>query len=368
MKKLLALILALVMVLSITACGGAAETPAPAATEAATGGAAEPGTPAPGSAGKIAVIRNMQNSDHTAQFFAGCIAEGEALGYTVDTFMSDGDDVVMQDLMNQALQKDYDIWIVSHANEGYQFDLISQAVEKGIKVVGFDCGGEHVPGVTYTSQDDLALASMSLDAMIEKATDMGVTGPVKFAEINILGMIVPFDTRHAVIEQYEADGKMEVVEIISPNLAADTYSQVYTAVTTVLNNNPGVIGIWAASSGFLDGAVDAVEDAGRQGDVIITAVDISDTELARMVKVPYYYACAAVDPYVIGIVDVRLAVLKVLGVETPETFALDAVNIYGSGITDSDAMSNLSEKFDDFGQTEAFNTPEIQAEKEKYSK
>ena len=102
--------------------------------------------------------------------------------------------------------------------------------------------------------------------------------------------------------------------------------------------------------------------------MIITAVDISDTELARMVKVPYYYACAAVDPYVIGIVDVRLAVLKVLGVETPETFALDAVNIYGSGITDSDAMSNLSEKFDDFGQTEAFNTPEIQAEKEKYSK
>ena len=129
-KRVLALVLAMLMLLSITACGGAAETPAPAATEAATGGAAEPGTPAPGSAGKIAVIRNMQNSDHTAQFFAGCIAEGEALGYTVDTFMSDGDDVVMQDLMNQALQKDYDIWIVSHANEGYQFDLISQAVEK----------------------------------------------------------------------------------------------------------------------------------------------------------------------------------------------------------------------------------------------
>ena len=67
-------------------------------------------------------------------------------------------------------------------------------------------------------------------------------------------------------------------------------------------------------------------------------------------------------------VDVRLAVLKVLGVETPETYALEPVNIYGSQITDSDDMSNLDQKFDDFGSTEAFNTDEIEAERDKYAK
>lgn len=359
--SVLSMALVCVLLFGLTACGGKqtpAETTAAPASDGTTAAAAKD-APAAGTYGKIAVLRNMQNSDHTAQFFAGAVAEGEALGYTVDTYMSDQDDVKMQDLMAQALEKDYDIWIVSHANEGYQYDMVSKAVEKGIKVVCFDGGGEHVPGVTYTSQEDTNLASMSLDGMIEKLEQMGATQPIKFAEINILGMIVPFDTRHSVIEEYEKEGKLSS-EIISPNLTGDTYSQIYTAVTNFLNNNPGNVGIWAASSSFLDGAVDAVADAGRD-DVVFTAVDISNTELARMVATPAYYCCAAVDPYVIGMVDVRLGVLKTLGVETPEVYAFPAVNIYGADITDTDSMATLGEKFDDFGWTETYNTEEIQA-------
>lgn len=359
--SVLSMALVCVLLFGLTACGGKqtpAETTAAPASDGTTAAAVKD-APAAGTYGKIAVLRNMQNSDHTAQFFAGAIAEGEALGYTVDTYMSDQDDVKMQDLMAQALEKDYDIWIVSHANEGYQYDMVSKAVEKGIKVVCFDGGGEHVPGVTYTSQEDTNLASMSLDGMIEKLEQMGATQPIKFAEINILGMIVPFDTRHSVIEEYEKEGKLSS-EIISPNLAGDTYSQIYTAVTNFLNNNPGNVGIWAASSGFLDGAVDAVADAGRD-DVVFTAIDISNTELARMVATPAYYCCAAVDPYVIGMVDVRLGVLKTLGVETPEVYAFPAVNVYGADITDADSMATLGEKFDDFGWSEAYNTEEIQA-------
>ena len=222
-KKFLALLLALVMVLGLTACGGGdggqqpnSDQQQPGTQQPSGGDNASTGGTEAGSAGKIAVIRNMENSDHTAQFFQGCIDEGEALGYTVDTFMSNQDDVVMQDLMEQALSKDYDIWIVSHANEGYQYEVISKAVEKGIKVVGFDCGGEHVPGVTYTSQNDVALSQLSLDAMIEGVEAAGGQQPVKFAEINILGLIVPFDTRHGVIEEYMAGGKLDCVEIISP--------------------------------------------------------------------------------------------------------------------------------------------------------
>ncbi|MDO4479157.1 MAG: substrate-binding domain-containing protein [Lachnospiraceae bacterium] len=367
MKKLVALALTAALTLGLTACGssnsGSASSDAPAAessAEAITEATTE-------SRGKIAVIRNMQNSDHTAQFFQGCIEEGEALGYTVDTFMSDQDDVKMQDLMNQALSKDYDIWVLSHANEGYQYDIVSKAVEKGIKVVGFDCGGEHVPGVTYTSQDDVSLSKLSLDAMIEQVKTFGEEEPIKFAEINVLGLIVPFDTRHSVIEEYQNEGKLECVQIISPDLAGDTYAQIHTAMTAVLNNNPGPIGLWAATSNFLDGAVDAINDAGRDN-VTITAVDISNTELTRMTKVPSYYACAAVDPYVIGQVDVRLGVLKTLGVETPETYALDAVNIYGKDITADDSMTTLSEKFENFGWTEDFNTDEIKALREQYAK
>lgn len=381
MKKTLVFILTVVLALALIACsaqvpstpgssGNDVSAPSSSGNDVSAPSSSDVASSAPatGDGPKIAVLRNMQNSDHTAQFFAGCTDEGKALGYTVDTFMSDQDDVKMQNLMEQALGKDYDIWIVSHANEGYQYDIVSRAVEKGISVVCFDCGGEHVPGVTYTSQNDIELAKLSLDGMIEACKAKGATEPIKFAEINILGLIVPFDTRHSVIEDYEKQGKIECVEILSPDLTGDTYTQIYTSMTNVLNKNSGVMGVWGASSSLLDGAVAAINDAGRQNDLIATAIDISNTELARMVAQPFYYCCAAVDPYVIGVVDVRLAVLKQLGVETPETYVLEPINIYGKQVTDKDTMQTLGNTFPEFGKTDAYNTDEIKALREKNQK
>lgn len=308
---------------------------------------------------KIAVIRNMASSDHTAQFFKGCKEEGEALGYEVDTFMSDGDDVKMQNLMEQALQQDYDIWIISHANEGYQYDLVSKAVEQGIAVVGFDCGGDHVEGVTYTTQSDEDLTKISLDALIEKAEENGKTQPIKILEVNTLGALVPFDTRHSIVEQYEEEGKLEVLQLISPSLMGDFYSETYTGITAALTNYGDVDGIWTASTTFLDGIFDALKAAGNT-DIVCTGIDISDTEVARLAEEEQYYCCAAVDPYVIGVADVRLGVLKTLGVETPETEQFAAVGVYNTDVEEGDTMATLGEKLEGFGSTDLYDTPEIQ--------
>ena len=368
MKKWTTLFCVILMVFSAVACSTATAPVTDVENDAATTAAAEETTAvAPGSSGKIAVIRNMASSDHTAQFFAGCVSEGEALGFTVDTFMSDGDDVKMQDLMESALQKDYDIWVVSHANEGYQYDYVSRAVEKGVAVTCFDCGGDHVPGVTYTSQDDKSLAKLSLDALLEKTAANGVTEPVKIIEVNTLGAIVPFDTRETIVKQYVDEGKLEIAYLLSPNLAtSDWYSTCYTGVSTTLaqDTNKEIKGIWTASSAFLDGIMDAVKDAGRD-DIVVTAIDISDTEVQRLYNEPQYYCCAAVDPYVIGIVDVRIAVLKTLGVETPETAALDAVAVKRDQLAADDTMATLNKYFDNFGATEMYNTDEIKALRDK---
>lgn len=313
---------------------------------------------------KIAVLRNMTSSDHTAQFFKGCVDEGEALGYEVDTFMSDGDDVKMQNLMDQALQQDYDIWIVSHANEGYQYDMLSKAVEQGISVVGFDCGGEMADGVTYTTQSDADLTRISLDALIEKAEENGKTQPVKILEVNTLGAIVPFDTRHSIVEEYADEGKIQVLQLISPSLAGDFYSEVNTGVSAALTNNSEVDGVWTASTAFLDGIMDAVKAAGKT-DIVCTGIDISDTEVARLASEEQYYCCAAVDPYVIGVADVRIAVLKTLGEETPQTEQFAAVGVYNTDVEKGDTMAALADKLEGFGSTELYNTEEIKKLREE---
>ncbi len=308
---------------------------------------------------KIAVIRNMTSSDHTSQFFKGATEEGQALGYTVDTFMSDGDDVKMQNLMEQAMNQDYDIWIVSHANEGYQYDILSKAVDKGIKVVGFDCGGEHVPGVTYTSQSDGDLTKISLDALIEKAEEEGKTQPIQILEVNTLGAIVPFDTRHGVVEEYEAAGKIKVTQMISPNLAGDFYSEINTAITAAVNNGVEFDGVWTASTSFLDAIMDALHAANKE--VIVTGIDISDTEVERLTREPSYYCCAAVDPYVIGMVDVRIGVLKALGVDTPEEVQFPAVGVFNTDVKEGDSMATLAGTMEGFGESDLYDTEELQA-------
>lgn len=373
-KKLASVILAMALTMAavMTGCSNAsANTSAAASTgsaaSAAAGSQSTTGT-APGSMGKIAVIRNMINSDHTAQFFAGCTAEGKALGYTVDTFMSNGDDVKMQDLLEQTLQKDYKIWVVSSANAGYQADFVKRAVDKGIHVVCFDAGGDHVPGVTYTTQNDESLAQISLDAIIDKVQKDGKSLPAKIIEVNTLGAIVPFDTRHGVIQQYEKEGKVKVIKLVSPQLTGDYYTGVYNGISTALKTyGKGQIdGIWAASSTFLDAAVTALSDAKRD-DVLMSGPDISNTEIKRLRTVPQYVCCASVDPYVIGIVNVRLAVLEALGVKTPATYSFNAVAVTGTQLQADDTMQTLGKYFKDFGASEEYNTQEIKDLRAKFA-
>jgi ABC-type sugar transport system substrate-binding protein len=187
-------------------------------------------------------------------------------------------------------------------------------------------------------------------------------------EINTLGAIAPFDNRHSVVEQYEKDGKIKVTQLISPSLTGgDFYSQVNTAVSTALNNYSEIQGVWSASSAFLDGVFDAMDQVGKT-DLVVTAIDISDTEIQRLANREQYYCCAAVDPYVIGLVDVRLAVLKTLGVDTPETATLEAVGVFNNQVTADDSMKTLSSIFPGFGTTDLFDTDEIKDLRSKFAK
>lgn len=115
---------------------------------------------------KVAVVRNLAAGDHTQQFLEGCTSEGRALGFVVDTFVTDGDNTKCQETLAQVIQKDYDGIILSHGEAGYTYDSLKPAVDKGMKVVTFDSvpylngdpNGQILTGVTSTAQEDAKLA------------------------------------------------------------------------------------------------------------------------------------------------------------------------------------------------------------------
>lgn len=373
MKKLIALLLTLAMVLALAACATSTK-PTEKPTDAHKSGDE---TKAPddsqasdvkvGDAGKIAVIRNMTASDHTTQFFAGITDEGHALGYEVDTYVSEGDDAKMQDLMDQCLSKDYKIWIVSHANEGYQFDYVTKAVDKGIKVVCFDCQGEYVDGVTYVDQSDLVMAQECVEQMMDKLKSVGGSEPYTIAEYITLGMIIPFDLRGEKFQEYADAGKIDLTIMAWDK--NDTYSSAYTQATAIMTKTTNPVGFFAAANNgtIVGGLIDAIKDCGREADCFVNGVDISNEVIELLQKYPNFIGAACCDPYVVGVVCTRLALMKELGEETPQIYHCVPTLVTGENLESSDTMQNLGNKIKGFTTTDEFKTEGVEARRAQYA-
>ena len=324
---------------------------------------------------KVAVVRNLANGDHTQQFLAGCVEEGEKFGFKVDTFVTDGDDVKCQETVAQVISQDYDALIVSHGQLSYSYDMLLPAIEKGMKVVTFDtmpmkggdAEGELLEGVTSTAQDDVALAELSLGYMMEEFEANGGTYPMKVLKTFMGPGIPPLDRRNTVYTQLEAEGKIETVQVISPSDSANARGDMTTKTEAVLPTIAvgDIDAIWGCYDELAKGVLQALKDAKRT-DIPMYTIDVSNDDIQLMVENPdFWKSTAAVDPKLIGTVNMRLVALKLAGNETPEYFNLNANNIVTTDLKEGTTMEDLGSIIEGWGNAEdpegALYTEELKA-------
>ncbi len=364
MKKRLSVLLCAAMVATmLVGCGGGKtantttkdttttteETTAPAADATATGLAGK----------KVAVVRNLANGDHTQQFLAGCVEEGEKMGMTVDTFVTDGDDAKCQETVAQVISKDYDAIIVSHGQLSYAYNMLLPAVEKGMKVVTFDtmpfengdASGKLLEGVTSTSQDDYALAELSLGQMMKEFEEAGGTYPMKVLKTFMGPGIPPLDRRNEIYTKLEEEGKIQTVQVIAPSDSANARGDMTTKTEAILPTvaEGSVDAIWGCYDELAKGVLQALNDAKRT-DIPMYTIDVSNDDIQLMVSnKDVWKSTAAVDPKLIGIVDMRLIALKLLGEETPEYFSLTANNILTTQLSEGTTMQDLGTIIEGWG-------------------
>ena len=301
---------------------------------------------------KIAVVRNLAAGDHTQQFLDGCKSEGKSFGFTVDTYVTDGDDAKTQEVVAQCISKGYDGIILSHGQLSYTYDMLKAATDKGIKVVTFDsmplkggdAKGELLAGVTSTSQDDKALATLSLDSMLKEFTDNGGKLPMKVLKTFMGPGIPPLDRRNAVYTQYEKDGKIKTLEIIAPTDTANARGDMTNKTAAILPKYPkgSVDAIWGCYDELAKGVLQALNDANRK-DIPMYTIDVSNDDINLMrTNNKVWKSTAAVDPKLIGIVDMRLLASKLAGVTTPDYYTLSASNIMTTDLKSDTAMATLN--------------------------
>ncbi|TDQ42673.1 sugar ABC transporter substrate-binding protein [Aureibacillus halotolerans] len=316
----------------------------------------------------LMVIRKIGGDDHTAQYLAGAKAEGESLGFTVDTFSANGDSAKFHDAIAQALEKEYDGIILSHGDDPATVDDVKKITDQGIPVVTFDSLPElaEIPNVTVTSQDDEALATFALDHLIDNEGE-----DAKIAYLWVDGF-PPMVRRNAVYQTY-LEEYPSLTEVERFGIAAeDTSVQTQNAVSAMLTKYPEgeLDAIFATWDAFAIGAARAIKEAGRD-DVKIYGIDVSNADLQVMQEdESAWVSTAAVDPKMIGAVNVRLVAKKIAGEETPQEFHLEASNIDRETLITSENpvnMDNLADILPGWGETDAFQEPWMQSLKDYYN-
>ncbi|WP_096156546.1 sugar ABC transporter substrate-binding protein [Bacillus sp. FJAT-45066] len=324
---------------------------------------------ATGDGAKIKVIRKIGGDDHTAQFLAGAKEEGESLGFEVEVFTANGDTAKFHDAIEQALNQDFDGFIISHGDDAATVDAVKKLVDNGKSVVTFDSNLDlaSIEGVTLTSQDDEALASLALNQLVADFN----------GEANIVYLWVdgfpPMVRRNNVYTQVLAENSgLKEVERFGV-AAADTSVQTQNAVAAMLNKHPkgSIDAIFATWDAFAIGAARAIREAGRD-EIKIYGIDVSNADLQEIQSEGSSWKyTAAVDPKTIGAVNLRILAKKLAGEETPQHFDLDAALISQDELREASEpvnMVNLNNIVEGWGTSTVFEEDWMKVLKEHYKK
>ena len=317
---------------------------------------------------KIAIIRNLPSDDHTKQFLDGARQEGEAFGFKVDTMIADNNDARFQELVAQAIQQDYDGLIISHGKADYSYDMLKPAIDKGMKVVTFDTvaekDGKKLEGVTSTVQDDHKLAELSLD----EVASLGK--PVNVIKVWYGPGIPPLDSRQEIYKKYEEEGKINTLETVGPTNFQDIQGDIATKMNAILAKYPEgtVDAVWGSWDEMAKGAYKAMKD-NKRDDIKLISIDVSNQDINLMREEgSNWVSTAAVDPYLIGQMNMRILAKKLAGEETPESYSLEAKLIKQSDLKEDTTMFNLDEIIEGWGKSDDFNESWMETLRDNYKK
>lgn len=381
MKKALLMLLALVMVWSLAACGTPQTPPAdtgsaPAETEEVVAPEAPPAeAPAEGKQYIAVISKGFQHKFwQTVQAGAQAAADEYGVDMTFDGPPSESDISIQVDMVNAAMAKNPAALCLAALDTESLNEQLTACLEKGIPVIGFDSGVPNAPAgsiVSTASTDNTAAGALAAEQMYEKVKD-AVAGASKASPIVI--SVISQDATSAsitgrtdgfVAKMFElcdaaqsglvavtghdkwnkASGSGDVaVEILVSIAASTSVTDCQTAAQAVLQRGP--VGVFCTNSGSVDGMLAATTDGsdldranGKYKDLIAVGFD-SGATLLNAIKNKWFDGAVTQDPYMIGYYAIELAV-KTLKGETVDAIVDTGCRYYTAENMDDPAIAAL---------------------------
>lgn len=317
----------------------ASTTSASASTDTGTTTEVTGSAPAPFSdrVVRIALVENSGAGDYFQQFRNGAIQQAEAIGIEYEVYDAQADNAKQATDMETAIGSGVDGIIVRHGNSDTMCPLINKAIDAGIPVVIYDVEvTDCAPRAIETSQSDYDLAKTVLTQMV---ADIGAGAEVGY--VNVFG-IAPLDRRHTIWEEFKTANDWNESFFVGKftNSVATDNAQL---VDASLKAHSGVKAIFAPYDEFAKGTVSAIEQNGREGDVAVYGIDISNADIEVMTKANSpWKATAATDPNAIGAAVMRTMALHIAGSLSENSYEFPGVLVTQSFLLEN-SIGNMDD-------------------------
>ena len=307
-KVLVAVMMAVVMGLSMVACGGSSSSTSTAASTASTSEPADSVGTESGDA-EYAVILKVLSSQFWQSMRDGIQAKADELGIKVDIYAANTEDDVEGQitLLENAISKGYKAIGVAPISNVNLNNAIADATEKGIKIVNIDekvdmealaeLGGACT---AYVATDNVGVGRMGAEYLIEQ---IGGEGEVAIVE-GKAGAVSGENRRDGAKAAFEEAG----LTIVESQPADWDRTTAYDLATNYITAHPDLKAIYCCNDTMAMGVQEAVEASGK--DIKVCGTDGNDDAI-QSVADGKLCATVAQDPAAVGAKGLELMVQAV---------------------------------------------------------
>ena len=305
----------------------------------------------------MALVKEWGTGTHMITHINGAKAEAARYGIDLSVIDANNDLAKMSEGIDNAVTNKMDAILISHGKADGLIDSVKRALEAGIPVIVFDNDFNipeeiHKGKLVSLDQYDLMMGLLSQMALVQ---ELDGKGKIVY---NRVANVPPTDKRDriwqgGILPTYTG---LEVINTI--DLGTDNpMPKAQTALETLLTTTEEIDAVYGVWDEYAKGFYNAIVASGKE--IPLFSVDISDQDLAMMQDHPEIWrASAAVDPTIVGQVQVRLALKALAGEKIPRYYSLKPVLVRADDLPSKDekrvSMSELSEYYDGWGYTEDF--------------
>ncbi len=292
--------LAIVLAITLAACGK------PATPDSSTASPAAP--PEAAKSLRIAVVPKGLVHQFWLTVKAGADAAGKELGVEIiwkgpakETEIAEQINII-EDLMNSRV----DAIVMAACDKDGLVDVVNRAAEAKIPAVTIDSGVASEAPVSFVATDNIAGARAAANTLAKLVGNAGKVGLIPF---------VPNAATSVMREQGFQEGMKAYPEItvLPPLYSYSDVAKGMAAAEDMMTANPDLKGIFAANESGAMGAVQAIKAAGKAGQVKLVAFDAAPEEVAAL-KEGVIQALIVQNPFQMGYRGVKAAVDAIKGV------------------------------------------------------